>query len=180
MPLFFLTGTSWTYFWFLMGHNDGRYQALASRLPDRAKLARPLPKTSSFLLLALLTQFFTGRNLTEIFERPGPGYDNGLLYQTFYQLYTVCAIVITASLYDRFHRSFRKSEVGSRKTLLGFRRNTIAWWFDPSRSYFDSGAIKGGHTINCKIKLQSKSLFSVLCLFRMFFWFFFKNGFEIF
>ena len=142
--------------------------------------ARPLPKTSSFLLLlALLTQFFTGRNLTEIFERPGPGYDNGLLYQTFYQLYTVCAIVITASLYDRFHRSFRKSEVGSRKTLLGFRRNTIAWWFDPSRSYLILEQSKAVIPLTVKLNCnQSKSLFSVLRLFRMFF--FFKYGFEIF
>ena len=47
----------------------------------------------------------------------------------------ICAIVITALLYDRVQRSFRKSEVGSRKSLLGFRRNKIEWWFDPSRSY---------------------------------------------
>ena len=68
--LFFLTWTghilvfNWTQRWSVPG------SCLAVTRPCEG--ARPLRKTSSFLLLlALLTQFFTARNLTEIFERAG-------------------------------------------------------------------------------------------------------------
>ena len=80
----------------------------------------------------------------------------------FYQLY-LCyrdnSIVIRSSPSIISEVGSRKSQVASRKTLLGFCRNTIAWWFDQS------------YHLNCKIKLQSRSLFSVLRLFRMFFFF---------
>ena len=162
----FFSNVYWTYFWFLMGHNDGRYQALASRLPNRVNWARPLPKTSSFLLLlALLTQFFTGRNLTEIFERSGPGYDNGLLSQTFYQLY-MCyrdnSIVIRSGPSIIW-------EVGSGKTLLGFRRNTIAWWFDPSRSYLILEQSKAVIPLTVKLNSNQSHYFRFCVCFECFF-----------
>ena len=100
---------------------------------------------------------------------PRPIYSSLTPSDTCLKLFTncICAIVITALLYDRVHRSFRKSEVGRLfSAFVGTRlhdglisQGHIWFWSNQRRSYH----------LNCKIKLQSRSLFSVLRLFRMLF-----------
>ena len=125
-------------------------------------------RTSVVLYLVLL--MFHSRCLYS------PSYSSLTPSDTCLKLFTncICAIVITALLYDRVHRSFRKSEVGSRKSEVGrpfsafigtrlhdglISQGHIWFWSNQRRSYH----------LNCKIKLQSRSLFSVLRLFRMLF-----------
>ena len=95
----------------------------------------------------------------------------------FYQLY-LCyrdnSIVIRSSPSIISEVGSRKSEVGSRKSEVGrpfsafvgtrlhdglISQGHLWFWSNQRRSYH----------LNCKIKLQSRSLFSVLRLFRMFF-----------
>lgn len=118
----FVSNVNWTYFWYLIGDNDGLYRAPASRLPDRAK--------EQGLYARLLPSFFyspcsRSSSLAEIWSRylNGPGYDNGLLSQTFYQLY-MCyrdnSIIIRSSpsiiyrrkKYPREHLEIRRTNVG--------------------------------------------------------------------
>ena len=132
-------------------------------------------RTSVVLYLVLL--MFHSRCLYS------PSYSSLTPSDTCLKLFTnlICAIVITALLYDQVHRSFRKSEVGSRKSEVGSRKSEVGRPFSAFvGTRLHDGLISQGHLwfwsnqrrsyhLNCKIKLQSRSLFSVLHLFRMFF-----------
>ena len=104
-----------------------------------------------------------------------PSYSSLTPSDTCLKLFTnfICAIVILNSIVIRSSPSII-SEVGSRKSEVGrpfsafigtrlhdglISQGHIWFWSNQRRSYH----------LNCKIKLQSRSLFSVLRLFRMLF-----------